>query len=129
VAVWVEDAEKAPVRTISLWSERPRWLDELRSWYHDYPEHSIKGGDLSPSNSSATRPPGKYTLRWDGKDDKGNLVKPGTYTICVEAAREHGGYDLMHQQINFDGRTPAQFTLPAGNEIAGVQLDYGRHVD
>jgi thiamine biosynthesis lipoprotein len=127
VAVWVEDAEKKPVRLISLWSEKPRYLNELRSWYHDYPMEVMNGGEISPSTSSATRSPGKYTLRWDGKDDKGNPVKPGKYTILIEATREHGGYDLMHEEINFDGKTAAQFTLPAGNEIAGVTLDYGKH--
>ena len=114
VAVWVEDAQKAPVRMISLWSEKPRYLNELRSWYHDYPMAMSYGGEISPSTSSATRPPGKYTLRWDGKDDKGNLVKPGKYTVLIEATREHGGYDLMHQEINFDGKTAAQFTLAGG---------------
>jgi thiamine biosynthesis lipoprotein ApbE len=129
VAVWVEDAQGAPVRAISLWSEKPRYLNELRRWYHDYPSSRQYGAELSPSVSSATRPPGKYTLRWDGTDDKGNPVKPGRYTILVEAAREHGGYDLMHHEISFDGETPAQSSLPAGNEIAGVQLDYGKHTE
>ncbi len=129
VAVWVRDAENHPVRLISLWSEKPRYLDELRNWYHDYPVAMQYGGEISPSVSSATRPPGKYTLRWDGKDDKGNEVKPGKYTIMIEAAREHGGYDAMHQEIDFDGKTPAQFTLPAGNEITGVQLDYARRAE
>jgi len=129
VAVWVRDADGKPVRLISLWSEKPRYLDELRSWYHDYPVGMQYGGEISPSVSSATRPAGKYTLRWDGKDDKGNAVKPGKYTLMIEAAREHGGHDLMHQEIDFDGKTPAQFTLPAGSEIAGVQLDYARRAE
>ena len=127
VAVWVEDAEGAPVRAISLWSEKPRYLNELRRWYRDYPSSRMNGGELSPSVSSATRSPGKYTLRWDGTDDKGNPLKPGKYTVLVEAAREHGGYDLMHQEINWDGKTPQQFSLPEGHELAGVQLDYGKH--
>ena len=128
VAVWVEDAQGEPVRAISLWSEKPRYLNELRRWYHDYPpQRTPFGGELSPSVSSATRSPGKYTLRWDGLDDKGAPVKPGKYTVLIEAAREHGRYDLMRQEINWDGRTAQQFSLPAGNEIAGVQLDYGKH--
>ena len=127
VAVWVEDAQGEPVRAISLWSEKPRYLNELRRWYHDYPSVNRFGGDLSPSIASATRSPGKYTLRWDGMNDKGAPVKPGKYTIVIEAAREHGRYDLMRQEINWDGRTVQQFSLPAGNEIAGVQLDYGKH--
>jgi FAD:protein FMN transferase len=129
VAVWVRDAENRPVRLISLWSEKPRYLNELREWYHDYPVGMRYGGEISPNVSSATRPAGKYTLRWDGKDDKGNAVKPGKYTIMIEAVREHGGYDLMHQEIDFDGKAPAAFTLPGRNEIAGVQLDYGRHTE
>ena len=40
--------------------------------------------------------PGNYTLTWDGKDDEGKLVKAGKYTVCVEAAREHGGHDILH---------------------------------
>lgn len=127
VAVWVENEQGQPVRAISLWSEKPRYLNEMRRWYRDYPTVNRFGGDLSPSVSSATRSPGKYTLRWDGLDDKGAPVKPGKYTILIEAAREHGGYDLMRQEINWDGRTAQQFSLPAGNEIAGVQLDYGKH--
>ena len=129
VAVWVRDAENRPVRLISLWSEKPRYLNELREWYHDYPVGMRYGGEISPNVSSATRPAGKYTLRWDGKDDKGNAVKPGKYTIMIEAVREHGGYDLMHQEIDLDGKAPASFTLPGRNEIAGVQLDYGRHTE
>jgi len=26
--------------------------------------------------------------------------------MCIEAAREHGGYDMERQEINFDGKTP-----------------------
>ena len=129
VAVWVRDEDNRPVRLISLWSEKPRYLNELRGWYHDYPVGMQYGGAISPSVSSATRPAGKYTLRWDGKDDKGNMVKPGKYTVMVEAVREHGGYDLMHQEINVDGKTAATYTLPAGNELAGVQVNYERHAD
>ncbi len=129
VAVWVRDAQGKPVRAISLWSEKPRYLVVLRNWYREYPSAMLYGGEISPSISSATRPPGRYTLRWDGKDDKGSPVKPGKYTILVEATREHGGYDLLHQEIDFDGRTPVQFTLPGGQEIAGVQLDYGKHAE
>jgi hypothetical protein len=42
--------------------------------------------------ATATRPAGKYTLKWDGKDNAGKPVKPGKYTVILEAAREHGTY-------------------------------------
>ena len=34
---------------------------------------------------------------------QGKLVKPGTYTVCIEAAREHGTYQLMRQPMDFAG--------------------------
>jgi thiamine biosynthesis lipoprotein ApbE len=127
VAVWVEDADHFPVRTLALWFQKPRWLPELKSWYHaDQVRNLAEGTDLS-TISSATRSPGKYTLRWDGKDNAGKPVKSGKYTIMIEASREHGTYGLIKQEINWDGKTPAQFT-PAGNkEIASASLDYGKH--
>src|SRR5205823_5331578 len=36
VAVFVESAQGEPVRAISLWSEKPRYLNEMRRWYRDY---------------------------------------------------------------------------------------------
>ncbi|HEY2039761.1 MAG TPA: DUF2271 domain-containing protein [Edaphobacter sp.] len=128
VAVWVEDSDRFPVRTLALWFQKPRWLPELKSWYHaDKVRNLAEGTDLSTTISSATRSPGKYTLRWDGKDNAGKPVKPGKYTIFIEAAREHGTYGLIRQEINWDGKTASQFTLPGNKEIASVSLDYGKH--
>jgi thiamine biosynthesis lipoprotein ApbE len=128
VAVWVEDSDHFPVRTLALWFQKPRWLPELKSWYRaDQVRNLAEGTDLSITVSSATRSPGKYTLRWDGKDNVGKSVKPGKYTVMIEAAREHGTYGLIKQEINWDGKTPAQFA-PAGNkEIASASFDYGKH--
>ncbi|QNI37613.1 DUF2271 domain-containing protein [Edaphobacter albus] len=128
VAVWVEDADHFPVRTLALWFQKPRWLPELKSWYHaDQVRNLAEGTDLSTTISSATRSPGKYTLRWDGKDNAGKPVKPGKYTIFIEASREHGTHGLMRQEINWDGKTPALFTLSGNKEIASAALDYGKH--
>ncbi|WP_260703791.1 DUF2271 domain-containing protein [Edaphobacter flagellatus] len=128
VAVWVEDADHYPIRTLALWFHKPRWLPDLKSWYRaDQVRNLAEGTDLSTTISSATRSPGKYTLRWDGKDNSGKTVKPGKYTVFIEAAREHGTYGLIKQEINFDGKTAAKFT-PAGNtEVSSAALDYGRH--
>jgi len=133
VAVWIEDKDHNSIRTIALWSQKPRYLDSLRNWYRE--NNSNVGlqptADPTPriayTISSATRPPGKYTLRWDGLDDAGKPVPPGTYTVSIEAAREHGTYQIMRQEINFDGHSPHQFTLPGNTEIAGAALDYGAH--
>jgi len=128
VAVWVEDADHFPVRTLALWFQKPRWLPDLKSWYHaDQVRNLAEGTDISTTVSSATRSPGKYTLRWDGKDNAGNPVKPGKYTVLVEAAREHGTYGLIKQEITWDGKTPAQFTATGNKEIASATFEYGKH--
>jgi thiamine biosynthesis lipoprotein ApbE len=124
VAVWIEDADHFPVRTLALWTQNPRWLPDLKQWYRDDQIRSLaEGTDLSRTVSSATRPPGSYSLKWDGKDNEGKLVKPGKYTIVVEGAREHGGYDIQKHELDFTGKAQ-QATLPAAKELGAVTLDY-----
>ena len=124
IAVWVEDADHFPVRTLSLWTQNPRWLPELKQWYRDDQIRNLsEGTDISRTISSATRPPGKYSLKWDGKDNEGKPVKAGDYTIVIEASREHGGYQIERQTIDFNTK-PTQATLQPGKEVGLVTLDY-----
>lgn len=124
VAVWVEDKDRFPIRTLALWTEKPRWLPDLKAWYRaDRLRSLAEGTDLTASITSATRPPGKYTLKWDGKDQAGKPVKPGRYTIAIEASREHGTYQILRQEIDLSG-APQQFTLPGNLEIESATLDF-----
>jgi thiamine biosynthesis lipoprotein ApbE len=124
VAVWIEDKDRFPVRTLALWYQKERWLPDLRSWYRDDRMRAMaEGNDIAASVASATRPPGKYTLKWDGKDNGGKPVKLGKYTVNIEAAREHGTYQVMRQEIEFDGK-PKQFQLPGNQEISSATIDY-----
>ncbi|MGI4981242.1 MAG: DUF2271 domain-containing protein, partial [Janthinobacterium lividum] len=127
VAVWIEDKDKYPVRTVALWFKNPRWLNELKTWYRDDQVRNLsEGSDISATVSSATRAPGSYQLKWDGKDNEGKLVKAGKYTVVVEAAREHGGHSIERQEFDFNGTAQAK-TLPASEELGAVQLDYRKH--
>jgi hypothetical protein len=127
IAVWIEDADHFPVRTLALWTQNPRWLPDLKLWYRDDQMRSMaEGTDISRTVSAATRPPGSYTLKWDGKDNEGKLVKAGKYTICIEAAREHGGYDLQQRELDFNGK-PQQASLPVAKELGASTLDYHKH--
>ncbi len=124
VAVWVEDADHFPVRTLALWTQNPRWLPELKSWYRDDQIRNLaEGTDVSKTVGSATRPPGHYMLKWDGKDNDGKPVKSGKYTIVVEASREHGGYQIDRKELDFSGQ-PQQAALSVGKELGTVTLDY-----
>ena len=124
VAVWIEDANGHPVRTIALWFNKFRFLHELQTWYSDQLLYRTDGAQtFANSISSATRPPGTYTLNWDGKDDAGNLVKPGKYRVFVEVSREHGTRQLLREDMDFSG-IPKRVNLPGGIEIASAYFDY-----
>jgi thiamine biosynthesis lipoprotein ApbE len=123
VAVWVEDENHYPIRTISVWHRSDRYMPELKSWYLKYRAQYNSDKNFDNSITSATRPAGKYTLKWDGKDDAGNFVKPGKYVIKIEVSREHGTYQLMRQEIEFDD-TPKVINLTGNIEISSASLDY-----
>ncbi len=122
-AVWVVDEDNKPVRTVAVWYNKDRWLHELRAWFSTN-KASFSGDAGSMSTiSSATRSAGKYALKWDGKDDKGNYVKPGKYTIHIEVVREHGTYQLMSGEINC-AKKAQQVSLTGNTEVAGASLEY-----
>jgi thiamine biosynthesis lipoprotein ApbE len=86
LAVWVEDANGKVVRTVTVWGKQEKYLREMTAWWQ------AVGGDpkLVRSVTRATREAGKYTITWDGKDDKGAALPKGNYTLVVEINREHG---------------------------------------
>ncbi len=124
VAVWIEDKDRLPVRTLALWFQKSRWLPDLKSWYRgDRLRALADGTELIASVSSATRPAGKYSLIWDGKDNQGKPVKAGVYNVCIEAAREHGTYQIIRQEMDFSA-VPKHVDLTGNVEIASASLDY-----
>jgi thiamine biosynthesis lipoprotein ApbE len=127
LAVWIEDKDKFPVKTVALWFNEYRWLSEMKAWFRsDRLRKLAEGNEIYDSVSSATRPAGKYNLKWDGRDNQRQLVKAGTYTVWIEAAREHGGYSLYHQEFDFNG-SPKKADLPASAEVNGAILDYRKY--
>jgi thiamine biosynthesis lipoprotein len=124
VAVWIEDKDRFPVRTLAVLFDKTRWLNELRAWYRDDRLRAMsEGTEVLPSVTSATRSAGKYTFKWDGKDNAGRPVKAGPYTVLIEAAREHGGYSLDRKEMNFNGE-PSEAQLPPDKELGTVALAY-----
>ena len=124
VAIWIEDKDKFPVKTMALWVQKPRWIPDLKAWYHDDRMRSMaEGTELTVSFTSATRPAGKYTVKWDGKDNAGKLVKAGKYTVCLEVAREHGTYNVYRQEMDFTGN-PKLVNLKPDTEVASASIEY-----
>lgn len=131
VAIWVEDKDGKPVRTLTLWlslggSGPDRWLPDMKQWYKvDKIMKTESKIDLVHTIARATRQPGKYSVVWDGKDDKGMPVAAGKYTVLIEAAREHGTYQIIRQPVTLTGKPFVE--EPKGNvEIKFATIAYRR---
>lgn len=131
VAVYVEDKKGGPVRTVVLWLSQggagpERWLPDLKRWYRlDDERKQISTIDLVHTISRPTRQPGKYSAVWDGKDDEGKYAPPGEYTVSIEAAREHGTYQIIRKSVTI-AEKPFAEDLKGNVEIKSASLAYRR---
>lgn len=122
VAVWIEDVQGNPVRTLTMWTQQsrmnPRWLGELRRWYRE-------NSALVATVSSATRNPGSYAVAWDGKTDKGAMAAQGEYYVCIETAREHGPYSLVREKVAVAG-SAFKKALGTDQDIEAASVSFGK---
>jgi hypothetical protein len=112
VAVWIEGADKS-VTNLAVWydvkakdNKGNEWLKDLRQWWRKIGRETTMPAD---GLSSATRAPGEHTLDFSGSNAPLKALKPGQYTLVVEAAREVGGRELL--------KVP--FTWPAVSATSG----------
>jgi thiamine biosynthesis lipoprotein len=130
VAVFVEDKDGLSVRTLWLSVQArnngPRWIPDLKRWYKDDQVRRLADdADLVETTARPTRPPGKYDVVWDGKDDHGKPVSAGEYTINIEAAREHGTYQLIRKPVTLASKPFAE-ELKGNVEIKSASVEYRR---
>ena len=115
VAVWIEPKAGGPARTLAVWYDvdkrgnepGTKWLADLRTWWR-------KGGRSlnlpADGVSGATRAPGAHRIAIPAN------VKPGDYTLFVEAAREEGGRELVSIPL----RIPARAAKASGKAELGA---------
>ncbi|MGJ8581274.1 MAG: DUF2271 domain-containing protein [Psychromonas sp.] len=120
VAIWIEDKQRQPVRTIQLWVGEDEWLKDLRSWWRKVGRNDRTVVDAV---TSATRPIGQYRFAWDGLDQKGKRVEQGDYTFYVEVVREHGGRNYLRQKIQL-AEQDFKLTLQPTEETGLINLHY-----
>ena len=128
VAAWLTDKDGFPVRTILLWVQQDakgrRWVPDLRKWNADDRIRGIVDDkDLVDAISGPTRSAGNHKVGWDGLDDNGGPLPPGTYTLHVEAAREHGTYQIIREKLDL-GEKPFELDLKGNEEIKTVHIKY-----
>jgi hypothetical protein len=103
MAVWVENDRGEHVATLVEWGNKEQFISSLNNWTRAIGNNM----NLMRMVSRATRPTGKFTFNWDGKDQAGKLLPAGIYKINVELASEHNGHSLGWATIAC-GNQPAQ---------------------
>jgi len=118
VAVWIENAEQEPVKLVALWRKEPDWLKDIRRFWRKLGRSDAA---LVDAMTGATRSPGQYRLHWQGKDDNGQALPEGKYTLYVEASREQGGRSLQKIAFELNGK-PYQLRAAALEELGELVL-------
>jgi thiamine biosynthesis lipoprotein len=122
VIVWVTDAEKNPIKTLLIQGTKKDWQEDNYVWWRRY---GRKQPGVVEAMGKPTRPPGKYTVGWDGTDASGKRVPQGQYLIHIEAAREHGGHAYQTIPVTL-GAAPASAAAPAKDELGAAQARYAK---
>lgn len=124
-AIWVENEKRESVRNLALWYRKTNWIPDLRNWYRINGERFKADKDNYASVTGATRNPGSYTVKWDGKDDQGNYVPQGKYTVIIETAKEHGTNEIIRQALDLK-KAPVK-AINAGNvEVSAASFEFGK---
>ncbi|WP_459556683.1 DUF2271 domain-containing protein [Lacunimicrobium album] len=127
IAVWVQDPDDKVVTNLAVWYQLKtptdktgkKWLPDLRQWWRrsgrtlDVPVDGVTG---------PTKPAGFHELKF-GKDDKqlANL-KPGNYTLLVEASREVGGRELIEIDFTWPVQETKTFDANGKSELGKITL-------
>lgn len=118
VVAWIEDEQGRAVRTLSLWIQKPRWINDLRRWSELY---RGKQDDVR-AVTRATRAAGAYELSWNGRDDAGEPVAQGKYTMFLEVVREHGTYQILSHGFEVNGVEFSAALVGEGSEVKSATV-------
>ena len=122
LSIWITDAAGRMVRQLTLQGDDPNYIDQNYVWWRRYGRSAPR---IIDAVTRPTRPAGRYSAVWDGKDQAGQMVGQGKYTIHIEAIREHGSHS--YQAIALDlAAQPVQGAGAPGEELGPSKVSYGR---
>jgi thiamine biosynthesis lipoprotein len=121
VVVWITNAAGAPVRTLAAMGTDARFIDENYIWWRRVGRLMGHGIDAV---AKPTRRPGRYSLVWDGRDDKGQPAPQGRYTVHIEASREHGGHGYQTLDVSLGAQAVDAQSMGV-DELGPAAVRYG----
>lgn len=122
VVIWITDEENRLVRALTMLGDDLDWINQNYVWWRRFGRARPQ---LIDAVARPTRPAGRYSTIWDGRDDAGAPVRQGRYIVHVEVIREYGQHSYQAMPITL-GAAPAQTSAPAQDEIGATQVRYGR---
>lgn len=132
VAAWIEGADGAAVSNLAVWYDvrkregegGAKWLKDMRQWWRRIGRETEMPLD---GVSGATRPAGTHALRFDASAAPFAALRPGTYEIVVEAAREVGGREVVRLPLSWppvaaQASVQGQVSVQGKDELGAVSL-------
>ncbi|MEO7775780.1 MAG: DUF2271 domain-containing protein [Steroidobacteraceae bacterium] len=124
VAIWVEREDQSVAANLALWyavrdKEGHKWLQDLRQWWRrtgrsqKLPIDGVTG---------ATRASGVHRLKFTSGARPLGTLKPGKYSIVVEAAREVGGRELVKLAFEWPVTGAVHVESSGNTELGAVSL-------
>ena len=127
MAVWIEDAAGEMVQTVSLWLQSgkgEKWWPDMTRWYQRDSKRAAAGGPATAQTvTGATRTAGDHSVAWKGTRYGGAAAAQGSYFLCIEAAREHGPYELIREPLTLGSKAFTQALTPNG-ELTKASVSY-----
>jgi thiamine biosynthesis lipoprotein len=119
LAIWVENDQREVVKNLLILGQSEQWMEKNRTWWRvqgrDYPQ-------LLQGVVRTTRRPGTYDVIWNGRDEFGDVLPSGNYTVYAEAVREHGGHEKLAIRIKL-GEKLESITKKGKSEIASFSYE------
>ena len=123
VAIWIEGADQNIATNLAVWyqvrGDHTKWLPDLRQWWR-------RGGrDLKvpvDGLTGATRPVGQHLLKFDAAQAPLKALKPGQYTVVVEAVREVGGREVVRIPFEWPIKAARRESASGSKELGAVAL-------
>lgn len=126
VAVWLEHPDHRVAANLAVWydlkmakEEGRQWLKDLRLWWR----RSGRELDLPVDGlTSATRRPGTHRLSFSADTSALSELAAGEYQLFIEAAREHGGREVLSLPLHWPPQTSTRSEVRGEHELGRIGL-------